>query len=464
MAFSIKRHLASLEAFIIQRSVSTGVILVLVLEGLSLLSYFFPATLLPILVLFGLLMGVVSYVAPAAALSLFVVELSYGAFGRMIAWGSVSLRMVLFGGFLLGYGARVIRGYEKVPKLTIFDYVFLVVCSVGVLVGLYYGNNISAIVADSNAYLFIPFFWVIRGYLLKHSAHFFSLLTTASLLFALKLLLVFIYFTGGTPIAQNVVYVYLRDTRVFEITAITDSVSRVFSSAVFIIAVPYLFLVSHKLTWVRGILLGLCCAAMLIGFSRSLLIGLLVAVLYLSLFDYKVLLRVIVGSVIGFLVVFCCMAFGGYQGDYTALWRSRTLGAPSEVATVSRFEQLPVLWRAIVARPLLGSGFGAALSMNTAQSRNDGVVMKTSFEWGYLDSFVKLGVGSLFLIYSLFRLSRGGQTKTARAITLTVLITHIFTPLLFHPLGMWMLVVASLLDLKTVHEIESTDKIFSLNF
>ncbi len=158
------------------------------------------------------------------------------------------------------------------------------------------------------------------------------------------------------------------------------------------------------------------------------------------------------------------MALGGYQGDYTALWRSRTLGAPSEVATVSRFEQLPVLWKAIVARPLFGSGFGAALSMNTAQSRNDGVVTKTSFEWGYLDSFVKLGVGSLFLIYYLFRLSRGGQTKTARAITLTVLITHIFTPLLFHPLGMWMLVVASLLDLKTVHEIESADKIFSFNF
>lgn len=464
MVFSIKRHLASLEAFIIQRSVSTGVILVLILEVLALLSYFFPVTLLPILVLFGLVMSVVSYVVPTVALSLFVVELSYGAFGRMIAWGSVSLRMVLFGGFLLGYGALVIRGHEKIPKLTIFDYVFLVVCSVGVLVGFYRGNNISAIVADSNAYLFIPFFWVIRGYLLKHSAHFFSLLTTASLFFVLKLLFVFIYFTGGTPIAHNEVYVYLRDTRVFEITAITDSVSRVFSSAIFIIAVPYLFLVSRKLTRVRLILLGLCCAAMLIGFSRSLLVGLLVAVLYLSLFDYKVLLRVVGGSVIGFLVVFCCMALGGYQGDYTALWRSRTLGAPSEVATVSRFEQLPVLWKAIVARPLFGSGFGAALSMNTAQSRNDGVVTKTSFEWGYLDSFVKLGVGSFFLIYYLFRLSRGGQTKTARAITLTVLITHIFTPLLFHPLGMWMLVVASLLDLKTVHEIESADKIFSFNF
>jgi len=463
MVFSIKSHLATLEALIIKRSVSTGVILILILEVLSIASFVFPVCVLPVMVLFGFLMSVVGYFTPTVALSLFVVELSYGAFGRMIAWGNVSLRMVLFGGFILGYVCRFLVGHEKIPRVAIWDYIFLLICSFGVLRGLYVGNTVPAIIADSNAYVFVPFFWILRGYLIRHTSHFFSLLVTSSIFFSFKLLLVFIYFTGGTPIADNMVYVYLRDTRVFEVTAITDQVSRVFSSALFIITIPYLFLVSQKLTKVRFMLLAVCGAALLIGFSRSLLIGLFVAILYLSFFEYKVFLRAVLSSIVGFLLVIFCMALGGYQGDYTALWRSRTFDVSTEVATVSRFQQLPVLWNAISTEPLFGRGFGTALSIDTAQSQNDGVVVKTSFEWGYLDSFVKLGLLSLFLSYCLFRLACGGETKTARAITLTVLITHIFTPLLFHPLGMWMLVVASLLDLKTVHEIEGTNKIFSFN-
>lgn len=464
MVFNIASTLKKFEELVLRQSAVFSVGFVGVLEIFSLLVYLFPIFALPVCVVLFVLVAVSTVVAPHIAISGIIVELVYGAFGRMMSVSGISLRMVLYLGFMVGYGVRYARTRENFPTKIHYRYATMIlIIATGIGVGLYRGNDVGRIFSDVNAFFFIPLLLLARRHIARHLSHYITLLFTTIFIFCVKTLLVFWYFAGGTPVVGNSVYIYLRDTRVFEVTAVTGEVSRIFSSASFFLAIPFLYILSKRFTVSSFVAGSLLSAVLLVGFSRSLLVGIFCAVAYLIVSDWKVLLRGVGLAGAGFLVVVTLLFTTSFHGNYFELWYGRTRNIASEVAAVSRFEQVGPLWRAYYERHNFGHGFGATLAIETPQSRADGVVVRSAFEWGYLDAMFKLGILGIILSMLVYELSRGGNTKTARAISLTVVVTHFFTPLLFHPIGMGMLVVASLLNVKSIHEITRTDEVFSFD-
>ena len=464
MPFSIIKILKRCEGLVLNRPVRFGIGFVVVLEIFSLLASIFPVTVLPIFVVLFVVMVVGAIYAPHIAVSFVIAELVYGAFGRMIAMDVVSLRMVLFLGFMVGCGLRYISNLEKLPtKISRQCVLLMAIIIMGVGLGLWRGNELMRIFADVNAFFFIPLLLLARPFLVRHVSHYLTVLFTMVFLFCIKTLIVFWYFAGGMPVVGNPVYVYLRDTRVFEITAITTEVSRVFSSAAFFVAIPFLYILLKRITFTSFVWGSLLSSVLLIGFSRSLLVSLLCAIVLVSFRAWRVFARGIVVGVGGCLFVGVLLLSASFRGNYFDLWYGRTRNFTNEVAAVSRYEQVGPLLHAFREKPLLGHGFGASLAISTPQSETDGVVLRSAFEWGYFDAMFKLGIFGLVLSYLVYQIFGVGNTRTARAITLTVLVTHIFTPLLFHPIGMGMLVFASLLNVKSVHEISGTDEVFSFD-
>lgn len=452
------------EQLLLDHTVRGAVFMVVLLEIASLVAYLFPEISFVLLVVIGLMMALSIFLAPQIAVSFLVVELVYGAFGRMISVDFFSLRMAVYLGFMIGYAARYWFTRENVPRVIHRRYaLMLFILGMGVCVGIVLGNDLARIFADVNAFFFIPLLLLSLRFLERERAHYITLIFTTVLLFSCKTILVFWYFAGGTPVAGNAVYHYVRDTRVFEVTVVTDQVSRVFSTASFMAAIPLLYVLVKRITATSLICGSLLGAVLLIGFSRSLLVGLFCAVGYLAVHDWRVIGRgiLVVGG--GMAIVFVTLFSASYQGGFADLWYNRTRNIGTEVAAVSRFEQVGPLLDAISERPKFGHGFGATLRIDTRQSQADGLIERHAFEWGYLDIQFKLGILGIILAILLYDLARRGNTKTARAITLTVFVTHFFTPLLFHPLGMGMLVFASLLNLKSVDEISGTDKVFSFD-
>ena len=99
------------------------------------------------------------------------------------------------------------------------------------------------------------------------------------------------------------------------------------------------------------------------------------------------------------------------------------------------------------AHPILGNGFGSTVTYQSKDPRTlaafpDGRYTAMSFEWGYLDHALDmgiLGVAALvaFLAVLMFTGLRRGGDAAALALGLGALaIVHITSPYLNHPLGL----------------------------
>jgi len=152
---------------------------------------------------------------------------------------------------------------------------------------------------------------------------------------------------------------------------------------------------------------------------------------------------------------------GGFEFDLLAR-RVSDLG--DEAAAASRWNLLPVLIDTIRLEPLWGYGFGKTVTYYSKDPRvlegnPSGAFTTYAFEWGYLDILIKFGfIG--FALYFLFLgvILKGGWQRIlsatddmSRAISIglwcgciALLVTHIFSPYLNHPLGIGYLVAYSL--------------------
>ena len=156
-------------------------------------------------------------------------------------------------------------------------------------------------------------------------------------------------------------------------------------------------------------------------------------------------------------------AIGGF--DTNSLLDSRL--DSGEAAVVSRWELLPKLWQKISSSPILGRGFGAELTYQSndprqLQSQNKGAFTTYTFEWGWLDIWLKLGFFGfavyLLLIYQLAKSILKNKTDNfpgtvlasglfCALIALTVV--NFFSPYLNHPLG-----IGYLIFLYAINQIE----------
>lgn len=486
---------------------------------------------------------------PADALLLLLAELFVGSQGGyMVAYAGdglfVSLRLALF---LIVFGAwlsrsllGLVRGWRTAsaeeqghvtrwndvlqrPELNwlaalrthglFWPYVALLgAIGYGVLRGLALGNDFGELFFDANGYAYLALLPAFLESFTGPSGAWLRLRTGAVLLAAvvdsvLKALVVEFFFSHRQFFIAWNLYVWVRDTRVGEITIMDADFYRIFfqsqiwSLGLLMIGSLYAaYAATLRERRVRLVMTGLVFAmtAMILSLSRSFWFGGAVSAIVLgvmliwakaSWMVWRRLLSIGSGTAIAGVVLILSIYSFPYPSKTGDLSFAGLLGSRAtslgDAAASSRWALLPKLMALGREHPVLGSGFGRTVTYKTSDPRllkdnPTGEYTTSAFEWGYHDLWIKLGFLGL-VAYGWFlwritkplwnlvrtgreRLARVGMedaTKTAAVLSfgalgaLTALFaTNVFSPYLNHPLGigMLMLLAATPLALKDSHK------------
>ncbi len=161
------------------------------------------------------------------------------------------------------------------------------------------------------------------------------------------------------------------------------------------------------------------------------------------------------------------------SGDFSAtgLLSDRATSITGEAAVSSRWSLLPALWSEIKTAPVLGKGFGATVTYKSSDPRvleidPTGKYTTYAFEWGWLDTWLKLGFFGVLayivligkIVYDGIRLNlefrilnlEYNSAVIGLVIGLSVIsVVSFFTPYMNHPLGIgYLIVVGVILDKK----------------
>jgi len=379
--------------------------------------------------------------------------------------------------------------------------VFLAILAATTLNGLLRHNSFNYIASDANGYKFFALLPALIAALAKPEARQKVLaVLAASLSWSLaKALFVFYVFSHRIMVLAPDLYVWIRDTRVGEITRMAGDFYRVFFQS-HVFALPVFFVTMLVLTylpswktkagvWLWSIFL-VAASSIIMGFSRSFWFGCLTAFVALAVLlvrmkaERRIWSRVLL---MGFMGVICAAVAlaavysipfprKGQAVSFAALIGGRAFSLGNEAAANSRWALLPKLMEAGIKHPFFGSGFGTTVTYKTSDPRlladiPTGEYTTYAFEWGYLDLWVKFGLAGLaayaWLLWAMLRpLWRGlRESRTALAgvpgdarnlnekpalfagLSITVvalLATNTFSPYLNHPLGIGMIMLISI--------------------
>lgn len=367
----------------------------------------------------------------------------------------------------------------------------LAVLAFAVVRGVLAGNGFSNVFFDANGYAFFALFPVFVAALEKRE----TVLRAAGVLLAavtdsvIKALFVLYVFSHRMFYAAPSIYVWVRDTRVGEITRMVGDFYRIFfQSHLFALVGIFTFLLFAAFAaWKgRAYRWGLFFAVVmttgvLMGFSRSFWFGgfggaLVVAALLVWGRAGVMVWKRLAGAVA---VCAACAALlivlsyslpfprKGASVSFASLLGERAFSLSGEAAANSRWALLPVLWQAGLRHPLIGSGLGTTVTYTTSDPRlladlPTGEYVTFAFEWGYHDMWVKFGLLGLavygwllwaiaapfWLLIRRSRRSLSGSGEVRPGVLLSVgavaaltalLFTNIFSPYLNHPLGIGLL-------------------------
>lgn len=484
---------------------------IMVLELLSILTLQMPDVRSFLAVLAGLVLVVIAYKRPPLALLMVAVELLIGGFGYLLNFAldgqglGISLRMIVFGAFMAGWGLNAIKykiwRYWRLKELLILQvwvFVGLMIVS-GLVSGLWLRQ--PYIFQDINAWLFLLYFVPVLDISHRYHKELTRLALTALVAgvawLSFKTLLVLYIFSHGLTGAAELVYLFIRDTRVGEITPAGGNLYRVFlQSGIFgLLSLVLLagFWIDQKelqssddtqdkllnnftfkyWSYVLGVLVF---GALIAGLSRSFWLG-TAGGLGLALLMSAIKLRT---KILPGLLSLAGVLLGGsllMAGVVYFPWPSGTgvsmadmlisRGTVSDAAGASRWNLLPAMWDKIKQEPILGSGFGSTVAYQSLDPRIlknnvDGWHTTYAFEWGWLSLWIKFGIFGI-IIMSWLLISLGWRVWKSSyawwirtgvvAGTFALAIVHFWTPYLDHPLGFaWILGLESLLVLKAEQE------------
>ncbi len=286
--------------------------------------------------------------------------------------------------------------------------------------------------------------------------------------------LVLFYIFSHDWINADLIYKWLRDTVLFEIT-FTGSVFRVFAqSQIFLF--PVLFLSLLDIFERRNLYLAIAGAffavsGVFVSLSRSFFVGLAAgAILFLAAVYLKNKKE---STKIFFAFILICLASVGFlwtveKNEPVAIAERFlpfiviTAEKLPDPASLTRKEELIPLFSEILKKPFLGWGFGKTATFTTRDPRALTMLPQCvgkeecpfttyAFEWGYLDLWLKLGLFGLIslfgILYSLFKRGWGMiQSGDFSAVWLlsslaAVAVINIFSPYLNHPLGLGALIL-----------------------
>ncbi|MFC1663210.1 O-antigen ligase family protein [Patescibacteria group bacterium] len=267
---------------------------------------------------------------------------------------------------------------------------------------------------------------------------------------------------------KNISYRWLRDTGLAEISYLGGKFFRVFFYSHLYLMISFvLFLMIVLNNWdkmiakykfVNTIYLLFITFTVLISFSRSILLGVIIAVLVSLFYISKrrrwqlvvtILLLLVVSSLI--IKVVAPETYEVITDRLLSFYNPQT-----ETAAVTRVSLLGEVWNKFMENPVMGSGFGASVVLPNIIPGSDDVYFTSVYlyEWTYLDIAVKIGLlGLLALIWLIIGIIK--QVNKLRefieykiiylwfTITLiSFIVINITTPYINHPLGIgWLIIV-----------------------
>ncbi|MCK9360718.1 glycosyltransferase [Patescibacteria group bacterium] len=450
--------------------------LVLLLELLSIPAAFNPTLNSVFAMLVGVFVLFVSFVSPVGGFSFLALELLIGSKGRLLVFGpdaandgGIALRIILFVAFFVGWMGSFLRE-KRFPKMKTWvkgREAWIALAAV-LVVALIQGvvRQRPFLLADANAWMFLLLLLPALDLAEQKGGELWSWLGRVGRIgigwISLKTLALFYFFSHDFGAWLEPVYLWVRKTGVGEVTLITRAASgyRIFiQSQIYptLASVGLMAAASQragKLTSPDTLkVLAILLAVVVISFSRSFWIGVIVGCFLIALDvlrrkTWTVIPRFALSGAGALLIAYVLFSFPlpASHGNFINLFFARA--EAGESAAQSRWELLPVLNQKIMESPLIGHGFGATV---TYQSKDPRIVAKTggsyttyAFEWGWHDFALKFGlIGTLIYLWLLLSiLKRLGPTQRPWQVAVIVLAAvHAFTPYLNHPLGLLVLVL-----------------------
>lgn len=486
-------------------------------EGLSFLAFVYPKISLPVLLLAGIATFWISLQRLEWGLYILFGELFIGSRGHLLETGFISLRLVIFVAVFMAWVSTIVIQrpkaeespfYHGIPrfarndKIGVMYWLLLIVVAMGVLIGYLDGNGLRNVFFDANGYLYLLILpAVLAGIRTREAVEsLFKILAAAILVIAAKTLILFLWFTYGFA-EVAVVYHWIIERDIGEITGIVGSASRIFMQSqfwalvgIFIFTLPFPLpsregnlekgsspLVGEVRWGVRGwLVISAALLSVILSLSRSFWLGGMAAgifVVAVVIFRYREQFRSLV-RLGGILILIVALELGGLyvitryaSGNISESVASRIGNPVQEAAGGARLLLLPELLKEIKRAPLWGSGFGKEVTYKSylpdriRPDNPDGEITSFAFEWGYLDTMLKVGlIGLLVYLFFIARIFKLGWKKLSiidyRLSILGILsglvalvVLNITTPYLNHPLGIGYLILC-LLTFKVSHPRE----------
>jgi len=469
---------------------------IIIFETISFLGFNFPSVDKIVFILLTIATFIISLRKLEYGLWIILTELFIGSFGYLFSYNidgfNISIRLGLFLALFLAWLIYFVRTKKlEFKKSNLFWPFVLLICFIilGFLIGYLKHNGLKNIFFDANGYLYFGLifiaFTVINDW--RKINRLFQVMIAAVSVMAIKTLVLLFYFSHTTDEnAVRLVYRWVRDTRVGEITQFSQNFFRVFFQshiyALFIFLILFILLVlitrqnwdkkNYRMLW---LMIALSSLTLIISFSRSFWLALAMTLflifLYLVLKEkigWRKIMKVIgimilVSALeIGFLTFLITVKIPGGKGggpSAASLIRER-LTATEEAAIGSRYQLLKPLIKKSLESPIWGSGFGATVTYQTLDPRtkelSGGYYTSYAFEWGYLDTVVKMGLlGLLTYLFFLWKILKNGLDILKHSVNreikvfvlgllfgfLSLIVTHFTTPYLNHPLGIGIILI-----------------------
>lgn len=433
------------------------------------------------------------------AIGLVFLELFSNPHGILIATEvsgvNVSLRMTIFAGVMVGWFIGLLA---KQHKLTLRNtgwemfvpLVFAVV--IGWTVGLM-TRSFSEVFSDGNAYLYLAYLLLILSVKwddIKRMQLLQVLAASALWIAGLSLALLFM-FTHVTGDLISLTYTFFRDLRVAEITLLDGGAWRVFIQSQAFVMIFGFFVAAMTIIdkrWKTLLVGGLIYSTILLGLSRSFWVGLAPTVIVAAgllwyqqrpkIKEVATYIGMHMGALIAGVLMILTVALVPMPGISLSgdglldSFVDRTTES-NDVAVSSRWNLLDPMVEAIKGQPILGHGFGKAVTYITDDPRAreinpSGEWTVVAMEWGWLELWIKMGVmgviGFLYLGYGLVRrlwtyqsTAHAWMGTALTAMIIFIFATHVFSPYLNHPIGLGILLfVVPFLPMKKQAETVST--------
>jgi len=477
----------------------------LVIEAFSLIGFVFPVWGKVFFLVIALGAAVITFKSLEYGLFILLAELITGSKGYLLFFEfanfNLSIRIALFAvvmiamaGQIISYAIRTktcpLLHFFKNINFKYFLPIFLFIFW-GVINAFLRHNDFSYIYQDANGWLFFalifPVYYIYENKddngkkIFKEKI--ITLLLAASFWMAIKTFLLLFVFSHNSASIMTVVYKWVRETGVGEITRMPSGFIRIFfQSHIFAIVSFFvsLFLIveSKRVKISNFLLLATYAAITILSYSRSNWVGfagglIVYLVIILFLKSWTRLGRVIAlgaaSMVFSFIFINLLIMFPYPKS--TASFSSmdiaeRATQITNEAGVSSRWKLLKPLWAEIKKSAVMGSGYGTTVTYfsedpRVLENNPTGEYTTFAFEWGWLDVWLKLGV--LGLVYYLFIIAKFtignlhpkklidffvSQESVAKLALITGLITiaiiSFFSPYMNHPLGIGYLILMSL--------------------